>query len=100
MKSRELKQVGQVAIDSGRIAIADAVHVDDMDLPEGCVYKQETSQGDGLFPVFTFTELGHEYLAVRITTFTAAEFKELFMRRNPTPRIAPSDEEIWLGPVN
>lgn len=96
MRSRELKQVGQVAIDSGRIAIADPIHLEDDQLPEGCVYEHHAPQGDGLFPVYTFTELGHEYLAVRITSFTNAEWKELFMRPDTSPLFAPSDDDTPL----
>ena len=100
MKSREMKQVGQVAIDSGRIAIVDAMHIEDADLPSDCVYSQDMPHGDGIFPVYTFTELGHQYLAVPITSFTAAELKEIFLRRNRSPRLAPSDDQASFGQVS
>lgn len=98
MKSREMKQVGQVLIDSGRIAIVDSGHIQ-VDLPANCVHDQFTPQGDGVFPVFTFTEQGHEYLAVRLTTFTAAELKEAFMRPRHVPPVANTGDDASLGDV-
>lgn len=69
----ELKQVGEVAVDSGRIAIVDACRVDGEHEDTGHIHKMEC---DGGFPVFTFTYEGKEFLAVQLNTELAEASRE------------------------
>ena len=64
--------VGQVLVETGRIAIVDPCHAKNIaraerGLESGMLHIQPTELGDGFYPIFRFTEGGHEYLAVRLT---------------------------------
>jgi hypothetical protein len=63
----ELKPAGRVAVDSGHVAITDPCHLK-YDAPASCIYTQKTTNGDGVFPVFTFCQDGIEYLAVQLAS--------------------------------
>lgn len=69
----DLTKVGDVIVDSGRVAIVDACHVFDEQHHLGTIGK--TNGGDGTYPVFRFTQDGIEYLAVQLTNVVVAEVK-------------------------
>jgi hypothetical protein len=91
MKIEGLEEVGEVVVETGRVAIVDSCYADrisERDLDERaakCVI-QETTLGDGIYPVFKFTgDDGHEYLAVRLSLLPNVTKESIFAGASQGP---------------